>query len=71
MTRAADRAPVLSVSTINLNKTAKRVLNGQNLVSPEIDYIVRTLGNRATQQEIDVMVLRVRSMPWASIMLPE
>jgi len=61
------RTSVLSVSPTNLRKTATRVLNGQKLVSPEIDYIIRTLGDRATQQELDTMVLRVRSMPWASI----
>ena len=70
MTRAT-RAAVLSVSPLNLNKTAVRVLNGQSLVSPEIDYIMRTLGTRATQQEIDGMVLQVRSMPWANIVRPE
>jgi hypothetical protein len=56
---------------MNLRKTAIRVLNGQNLVSPEIDYIMRTLGDRATQQEIDAMVLQVRSMPWGSIYRPD
>ena len=63
----ANRSAALSVSPLNLRKTAARVLNGQNLVSPEIDYIIRTLGDRATQQELDSMVLQVRRMPWASI----
>lgn len=66
MTRAT-RSPALSVSPLNLRKTAMRVLKGQSLVSPEIDYIIRTLGGRATQQEIDAAVLQVRSMPWGSI----
>jgi hypothetical protein len=65
------RTSVLSVTPVNLRKTAIRVLNGQKLVSPEIDYIMRTLGDRATQQELDTMVLRVRSMPWGSIYRPE
>jgi len=63
----ASRSTALSVSALNLRKTAARVLNGQSLVSPEIEYIMRTLGDRATQQELDTIVLRVRSMPWASI----
>jgi hypothetical protein len=47
------------------------VLNGHALVSPEIEYIVRTMGTKATQQELDAMVLQVRKMPWSSIVLPE
>lgn len=65
------RDPVLSVSETNLRKTALRVLNGQRLVSTEVDYILRTLGAKATQQELDATVLRVRKMPWASIVQPE
>jgi hypothetical protein len=63
--------PAIPVSSLNLTKTALRVLNGQKLVTPEIDYIMRTLGEKATQQELDTMVLRVRKMPWASIVRPE
>ena len=65
------REAVLNVSESILRKTALRVLNGQRLVSPEVDYILRTLGPKATQQELDKMVLRVRKMPWGSIMQPE
>ena len=65
------RTAALPVSASNLTKTALRVLNGQTLVSTEIDYVMRTLGDRATQQELDTMVMRVRSMPWASIVRPE
>jgi hypothetical protein len=67
----ATRTAAVPVSTLNLRKTALRVLNGQKLVTPEIDYIMRTLGDKATQQELDTMVLRVRRMPWASIVRPE
>ena len=70
MTRI-PRAAVLPVSASNLKKTALRVLNGQALVSTEVDYVMRNLGDRATQTELDTMVLRVRSMPWASIVRPE
>jgi len=62
------REAELSVSESILRKTALRVLDGQRLVSPEVDYILRTLGPKATQREIDAMVLRVRKMPWGSIM---
>ena len=65
------REPNLPVSESALRKTALRVLNGQRLVSIEVDYILRTLGPKATQQEIDATVVRVRRMPWASIVQPE
>ena len=65
------REAMLNVSESILRKTALRVLNGQRLVSPEIDYILRTIGPKATQVEIDTIVMRVRKMPWGSIMLPE
>jgi hypothetical protein len=61
----------IQVSALTLNKTAQRVLNGQSLVTPEIAYIQRTLGAKATQKELDNMVMNVRQMPWASIVLPE
>lgn len=67
----ATRTSSLPVSAVNLRKTATRVLNGHSLVSPEVDYILRTHGARATQDELDEMVVQVRSMPWASIVLPE
>lgn len=67
----AVREAMLNVSETILRKTALRVLNGQRLVSPEVEYILRTIGPKATQQELDKIVLRVRKMPWASIMQPE
>lgn len=70
MTRAVREA-TLPVSETNLRKTALRVLNGQRLVSTEVAYIVRTLGAKATQQQLDATVLQVRKMPWTSIVLPE
>ena len=65
------RESVLPVSESILRKTALRVLNGQRLVSPEVDYILRTLGPKATQQELDNIAVRVRKMPWGSLMQPE
>ena len=67
----AVRDPVVNVSESILRKTALRVLNGQRLVSPEVDYILRTIGPKATQMELDTIVMRVRKMPWGSIVLPE
>ena len=64
--------PSIAVTPTNLKKTAQRVLNGQALVSPEIEYIVRTMGSKkTTQQELDAMVMNVRRMPWATIMPAE
>jgi hypothetical protein len=63
--------PAVTVSASNLRKTATRILKGHDLVSPEVDYIMRTMPGRATQEELDAMVMKVRSMPWASIVRPE
>jgi len=52
----------------NLRKAALRLL-GQPLVSTEVQYVQRTLGNKATQREIDDNIVAVRKMPWASIVL--
>jgi K+/H+ antiporter YhaU regulatory subunit KhtT len=60
----------LAVTELNLKKSAIRLL-GQKLVSTEVQYIQRTLGATATQQEIDRTVVAVRKMPWASIVEPD
>jgi len=60
----------IPVSELNLSKAAMRLL-GQRLVSPEVQYIQRTLGLSATQEELDDKVLAVRKMPWAKLVLPE
>ena len=41
------------------------------LVSTELDYLHRELGNFATQDAVDAKVVAVRSMPWASIVLAD
>jgi hypothetical protein len=56
----------LPVSDLNLKKAAIRLL-GQNLVSPEMQYIQRQLGATATQKQLDDNVLAVRKMPWAKL----
>jgi len=58
------------VSELNLSKAAMRLL-GQRLVSPEVQYIQRTLGLSATQEELDDKVVAVRKMPWAKLVAPE
>jgi hypothetical protein len=60
----------LAVSEGNLKKAAARLL-GQKLVSPEIQYIQRTLGSSATQEHIDEQVLAVRKLAWSKIVLPD
>jgi len=69
MTRVV-REKGLPVSELNIKKTAIRLL-GTRLVSTEIYYIQRTLGAKASQQEIDRNVVAVRKMPWASIVEPD
>lgn len=60
----------LVVSALNLRKTAARVL-GHTLVSPEVEYIQRTLARSVTQTEMDASVLAVRKLPWSTIMPAE
>ncbi|HEY2092272.1 MAG TPA: hypothetical protein VGJ81_10300 [Thermoanaerobaculia bacterium] len=67
---ASAKTARVAVSELNLRKAAKRLL-ASALVSPEVAYIQRELGARATQQELDAKILAVRKMPWASIVLPD
>jgi hypothetical protein len=60
----------VSVSELNVRKAATRLLNAK-LVSTEVSYVQRVLGNTATQAELDERVLAVRSMPWADIALAD
>lgn len=64
------KAPRVAVSETNLKKAAARLLTSA-LVTPEVSYIQRELGNFATQEDLDAKVLAVRKMPWASIMIPD
>jgi len=59
-----------SVSESNLRKAALRLI-GHHLVSPEVQYIQRMLGAKATQQQLDDHVIAVRQLPWSKIVLPE
>jgi hypothetical protein len=61
-----EKAKKLTVSDLNLKKTAIRLL-GQTLVSNEVLYIQRNLPATATQELIDENVLAVRKLPWAKI----
>ena len=63
------RTPKLvSVSERNLQSAAIRLLPKHNkLVSPEVEYLRRVLGDKATQAQIDEKVLLVRTLPWREI----
>jgi hypothetical protein len=59
---------LVSVSERNLQTAALRLLPKNNkLVSSEVDYLRRVLGERATQESIDEKVQLVRSLPWSEI----
>jgi hypothetical protein len=58
------------VTESNVRKAGARLL-ASKLVSTEIAYVQRTLGASATQDALDGKVLAVRSMPWASIVVPD
>jgi hypothetical protein len=68
--KVVRKAPRVSVSELNVRKTATRVLNAK-LVSTEVSYVQRVLGSTATQEELDARVLAVRSLPWSEIALPD
>lgn len=56
---------LVSVSERNLQSAAVRLLPKSNrLVSSEVDYLRRVLGDRATQGDIDEKVKLVRQLPW-------
>jgi len=69
MSDKVTRAPkMITVSERNLQNAASRLLPKHNkLVSPEVDYLRRVLGDRATQHDIDEKVVAVRKLPWAEI----
>lgn len=59
---------LISVSERNLQSAAVRLLPKHNrLVSSEVDYLRRVLGDRATQGDIDEKVVLVRTLPWNQI----
>ncbi len=66
MTQVAQRRVHVAVSEANLRKAAVRLL-GQTLVSPEVEYLQRTLTEPVTQQELDAKILAVRKLPWAKV----
>ena len=69
MTDKPLRPPkMITVSERNLQNAAVRLLPKHNkLVSPEVDYLRRVLGEKATQAQIDEQVQQVRKLPWAEI----
>lgn len=59
---------LITVSERNLQSAAVRLLPKHNrLVSSEVDYLRRILGEKATQGDIDEKVLLVRRLPWREI----
>ena len=59
---------MVTVSERNLQNAAVRLLPKHNkLVSPEVEYLRRVLGDKATQGDIDEKVVLVRKLPWGEI----
>ena len=69
MNEKVKRTPkLISVSERNLQSAAIRLLPKHNtLVSTEVEYLRRVLGEKATQIEIDEKVTLVRRLPWREI----
>lgn len=62
------QSKLISVSERNLQSAAVRLLPKHNrLVSSEVEYLRRVLGDRATQVDIDEKVVLVRRLPWSEI----
>jgi hypothetical protein len=58
----------VSVSERNLQAAASRLFpNNVKLVSTEVEYLRRVLGDKALQSEIDEKVLLVRKLSWKEI----
>lgn len=58
----------VTVSERNLQSAAQRLLPKHNrLVSSEVEYLRRVLGDKASQREIDEKVVLVRKLPWSEI----
>jgi hypothetical protein len=59
---------LVTVSERNLQNAAVRLLPKHNrLVSSEVEYLRRVLGDKATQAAIDENVVLVRRLPWREI----
>lgn len=66
----AKTSKLVTVSERNLQSAATRLLPKHNkLVSTEVEYLRRVLGDRATQVEIDEKVQLVRRLPWSQIVV--
>ncbi len=57
------------VSEKNLQTAAARILPRRgSLVSVEVGYLRRHLGEYATQEEIDEAIAAVRKLPWSKLL---
>lgn len=62
------KSKLISVSDRNVQNAAVRLLpNSNKLVSAEVEYVRRALGDKATQTDIDNTVLHVRQLSWSEI----
>ena len=66
--KVKSASKLVTVSERNLQSAAIRLLPRNNkLVSTEVEYLRRVLGDKATQVEIDEKILLVRKLPWRDI----
>ena len=54
----------IAVTEKNLQKAAERVLLRSRLVSLEVEFLRRRLGNTATPSDMEAQVIAVRKTPW-------
>src|SRR3954453_5807932 len=66
--KVSKHPKLVTVSERNPQSAAVRLLPKSNrLVSTEVDYLRRVLGDRATQNDIDEKVELARKLPWSKI----
>lgn len=70
MKKTTVRQQKVSVSQANVRKAGIRLVpNG--LVSAEIEFVQKELGDTATQTDLDASVVAVRRLPWSTIVVPD
>lgn len=69
-TRDTKDTKKIAITETILQKAATRLLSVK-LVSTEIAYVQRVLGNSATQDALDAQVMAVRSLPWSKLVIPD
>lgn len=70
MGRRSQVAPKVTVTDKRLQEAFHTEVDSQrSLVSVEIEYVKKTLGKQATEEQIRKAVVDVRKLPWDSLIV--